>query len=537
MPQNKFNKWLLVLLSSIFLLPLLHLFDSYTIPQRVHKLTRDTEILSSSYDLYLDISAMISNTRAYVLYSEEKYVERFHIISTRLTKKEINLYNMVDSSEKEIISELMISSKKYVSLVEEDIITAVQQGDKKTIELLKNRHEFLSSELKEKISSVRQLRQEELDKDLSTIISLQATKRTLSIITIFTSLLLLLIGTRKFLWPLLTEFSRMDQLTTQLKNPVVITTSKGYVTKINKAAQDLLSTPAEEVEGKTLNEAVSNFPYTQSIIQPLFNVILDGEDINAYQTFYSRSGHKTLLTVDYIPFSLYNRPAGAAMIAQPSEIRRDKSFLFEAIESERKKISIEIHDWIGRNMSPIIHSLDYILNVGAESIPPHTNDQLVQLRKHCQNAANDMRSIMNDIHPYLIDKVGLLSALESYARNFEQTHGVKIYLFYQDRPLDLSKTAQIVIYRIAQESLTNVTKHSNANEVDIFFTQEDHLLKIEIVDNGDIPHSEGGGKGLWGMKERANLIGGDLVYGFTESGFAVTLTIPLLKEGQTGGQD
>ncbi len=393
----------------------------------------------------------------------------------------------------------------------------------------------MSAELKEKTDTVSALRKDKINKDSSNIISLETKKRILSFILIFSSLLLLIAGTRKFLLPILTEFNRMEQLTAQTKSAALVTDSKGQVKIINKEAEKLLGISAAGIKGRTLNEIATLFPYTQNIIQPLFNVILDKKEINDHQTFYDRTGHKTLLTIDYIPFFMNNSLTGAAIIARPVEIHRDKGLLFEAIEAERKKISIEIHDWIGRNMSPIIHSLDYTLNTGADKILQDTHNQLIQLRKHCQNAVNDMRSIMNDIHPYLIDKVGLMPALESYTRNFEQTQGIKIYLFYEDRPLDLTKTTQIVIYRIIQEALSNVTKHSNTGEVDIFFAQEDETLKIEIIDNGDTSQEEGDGKGLWGMKERAHLIGGDLVYGFTEGGFAVTLTVPLLREEQAGG--
>jgi signal transduction histidine kinase len=144
---------------------------------------------------------------------------------------------------------------------------------------------------------------------------------------------------------------------------------------------------------------------------------------------------------------------------------------------------------------------------------------------------------MNDIHPYLIERVGLISALESYVANFEQMHNIRVYLYYQNKKLHLKKEAEIIIYRIVQEALSNVIKHSNATEVDIYFKEENNTLKVEIMDNGQVPEDYAAGKGLWGMKERANLIGGDLVFGGDESGFSVILTVPASTEGDRNEQD
>ena len=85
---------------------------------------------------------------------------------------------------------------------------------------------------------------------------------------------------------------------------------------------------------------------------------------------------------------------------------------------------------------------------------------------------------------------------------------------------------------IIQEALIKVAKHSNASEVDIHFTETDGTLRIEILDNGDIKETAlQPGKGLWGMKERARLIGGELAYGFKNGGFYINLTL------QTGGSE
>jgi signal transduction histidine kinase len=173
--------------------------------------------------------------------------------------------------------------------------------------------------------------------------------------------------------------------------------------------------------------------------------------------------------------------------------------------------------------------LDYILRAN-DQLQESVYTDLSRLRTHCQTAAMDMRSIMNDIHPYLIDRVGLISALESYVNNLEQMHGINVYMFYQNRILKTDRASEIMIYRIIQEALINVVKHSRASEVDIYFKEERETLKIEVLDNGSPPGDIVAGKGLWGMKERANLIGGDIVYSGGEAGFSLVLTVPIRME-------
>ncbi|MGB9804826.1 sensor histidine kinase, partial [Desulfofundulus sp.] len=109
----------------------------------------------------------------------------------------------------------------------------------------------------------------------------------------------------------------------------------------------------------------------------------------------------------------------------------------------------------------------------------------------------------------------------------------KVYIFYHQRSLKLGRDREIFIYRIIQEALTNVARHSEATEVDIHFNETGDTLQVEILDNGGIQEEKPvPGKGLWGMKERARFIGGNLAYGFKDGGFCVSLTVPLTEGGK-----
>ncbi|RYD02391.1 hypothetical protein N752_23965 [Desulforamulus aquiferis] len=333
--------------------------------------------------------------------------------------------------------------------------------------------------------------------------------------------------------PFLSHCFYLDKLAHYNKFASIFVDNKGYIKHINNSAKELFGILPSSIQDRNIQDIPGLFPHLQSITQPLLQVLLQDKEISKYRISYALDGRNIDLSVDYSPIMILNKSAGAMLVAVVTDTQKDKPLLLDTLEKERKRISIEIHDWIGRYMSTIIHSLDYILRLNKNAnIKGELLDSLLDLRSHCQTAAIEMRGIMNDIHPYLIDKVGLISALESYVLTFEKLNKIKVYILYQDRALRIKKKDEIIIYRIIQEGLSNITKHAKATEVDISFTVLNDLLKIEIQDNGGTDGDFVAGKGLWGMKERASLIGGEISFGQNDSGFCVTLTVPIMPGGQ-----
>ena len=343
------------------------------------------------------------------------------------------------------------------------------------------------------------------------------------------SLAIFLVNRSVYTW--LVRHQQLKQSAGKLREAILIINHRGVVEEVNESFEDIAGLKAGDLHNKPLQSIMVGHPPLQHLVQPLLKVLITGQKRTNNQIICCTAGNSALLSVDYHPLYFGEKITGALLLAHPLEIMRDKHYLFETIEAERKKISIEIHDWIGRNMSSIIHNLDYLLRVHQGSIGGELLAGLEELRTKCQSAAVDMRSIMNNIHPYLLDSVGLISALESYNLSFEQTHRIKVYMFFHRRDINLEKNTAIVIYRIIQEAMSNVAKHSDASEIDIYFKEDEKTLKVEVVDNGSGREGDfEAGKGLWGMKERAVLIGGELVYRRSSGGFYVALSIPLGAE-------
>ncbi|SFR13528.1 ATP-binding protein [Desulfoscipio geothermicus] len=528
MSRSNVLNWILALIILLLLVPLLLLYNTQISPQKVQDISTNFDLLKEHQQLSLNLGHLVFNARGYVIYKDDRYLDKFNEYGLRVIKQELDLYNRAGSDrQKKELKELIDLTREYTSLMRQDNIDG----------LYREQYEPLAIDLQQIASRLLMERQADIKRNTLNAMALENSTGAAAAFLILLSLALVITGFLKIVFPMLVNHDRMAGLFDHIHDAVLVIDHRGVITKAGKASAKLLDIPASGVTGRLLNEVTVQYPPLQNITKPLFSVLLKGKALSNKQAVITGRGKRTFVNVDYYPLYYGEKLTGAAMVAHPVEMQKNKRHLFETIEAERKKISIEIHDWIGRSMSPIIHSLDFILRAHAEKIPADVHDDLVKLRNHCQTAAMDMRGIMNDIHPYLIDKVGLIPALESYVANFEQLHGINVYMFYQSRDLNIRKVAQIIIYRIIQEALSNVVKHSDASEVDIYFKSDTDALRVEIMDNGHAPGEVAAGKGLWGMKERANLIGGDLVFSNTESGFSLTLTVPLVLEGKQNGEN
>lgn len=522
------KQWYFVFIVVLLLIPLLHFFSSGATPKKTGAIAADADFLAGSYSLSNDINHLIYCARAYMVRPDNDYWEEFDAYSTTVTKNELNLYNKAaPGEERKELENLINLTREYIFFMQDKVAAAETADPASDLGIYREQHDVLATRLQEAVGDVPLARYENLQREAGSLETLGQGIGIASSVLLVLVLISLFVGTRKFIYPALVRSGYTEDITGSARFAVLIIDQRGKIAKVNPAAERLFGLRAGEIMDRPLNDITAEHPPLLTLTQPLLDVLVKQKRVADYQVLYADRGQKTSINADYFPLYYADKLTGAAMTAYSAEISRNNRDLFDAIESERKKISIEIHDWIGRSMSPIIHSLDYVMRAAEGKIPDPVYDDLVRLRGHCQTAAIDMRGIMNDIHPYLIDKVGLVSALESYTIYFEEMHGIAVYMYYQNRDFKLDKRTQIIVYRIIQETLVNASKHSNASEVDIYFKEEGNTLKIEIIDNGEAPQQFKEGTGLWGMKERANLIGGDLVYGSTESGFSIILTVPL----------
>jgi|GEM_PF-1054311 signal transduction histidine kinase len=539
--QMKTYIWISIALTVLLvILALLLAGRAYLAPKKISDLARHSAHLAAGYQLSLNVERSLASVENYMRHADQRHLDDFRRYSSETIRDKLDLYYAVDLPTKNKVADLIAANRHYLFFVERELAHAEPAAGSKAAAALQSEHEYLATELRDKTALVITALEHEVEQAAAAIAILESRDRLLLFSLALLSLALLVTGLLGVALPLFVQYSHVKYLTDNWRNAVIITDRRGVVKKINAAAEKLLEVAADAVLNKSLNEALGHFPHLQNVFEPLFHVILHQQRLIDHQTSYTYAGRKTCLTVDYYPLFTLNMLTGAAMIFSAGERPENKRFFFESIETERKRLSIEIHDWMGRYMATMIRALDHLLRQSNDLAPGGADairKDLEQLRTHCQHAAVDMRNIMNEIHPYLVDKMGLIPALESYVSYFEKAYGIETRIYYESHTLKLETWEEIAIYRIVQEALTNVIKYSAASKVEIHFAVRGGTLKIEVKDNGPPGEKPVEGKGLWGMKERAKLLGGNLAYGYAAGGFVVTLTIPINWEETSSAQN
>lgn len=201
-------------------------------------------------------------------------------------------------------------------------------------------------------------------------------------------------------------------------------------------------------------------------------------------------------------------------------------------DAERRRIGRELHDSVGQILGALQMNLEQV-----EATPGSSSSALLaESRELLQRIAKDVRTISQLLHPPLLDVVGFVAAARNYVQEFARRSGVEAKANFPDDLKLPSKEAELMLFRVLQESLTNVHRHAQATTVDVWLARHDHELVLTIQDNGRglpagvIENFEAGmasGVGLAGMRERLAEFGGSLHVESSSSGTIVRAGMPV----------
>ena len=211
------------------------------------------------------------------------------------------------------------------------------------------------------------------------------------------------------------------------------------------------------------------------------------------------------------------------------KLRRLAAHLISIREEERAHIAREIHDELGQVLTGLKMEVTWLAKRLREKALVEKTDSMCQL---IDSTVQTVRKIATGLRPEMLDDMGLVAAVAWQAKEFQKRTGIRcrINLLPESTKLDIDVST--TVFRIFQEILTNVARHSRATRVDIDLALEGERLQLEVQDNGvGIGDSElHGGKslGLLGMQERALLFGGEVhVTGSPGQGTTVAVSIPI----------
>jgi signal transduction histidine kinase len=212
--------------------------------------------------------------------------------------------------------------------------------------------------------------------------------------------------------------------------------------------------------------------------------------------------------------------------------------LLSAQEDERKRISRELHDETSQALASLMITMRVLANDAQDK---EQQNLLNTCRDITAGILQEIREIAVELRPPIIDDIGLIPAVHKYVKEFEEKHsiGVKL-LFFEPETNSINNQVALTLYRIIQESLTNVVKHAFATNITIRMWEINNSVNLTILDNGQGILETDSKKayqqnriGIHGMKERAELLGGTFAIKTKETGGTkVMVSIPLIqKEG------
>lgn len=235
-----------------------------------------------------------------------------------------------------------------------------------------------------------------------------------------------------------------------------------------------------------------------------------------------------------------SRSLGAMLTSLEQQRKKGAASAIRAQEEERKRIARELHDETSQSLTGLVIGI----KIAAEMVPasmPEIRDRLHAIRDLAHATLSEVHTMAVRLRPSVLDDLGLPAALRSYVKEFVENTGIFVDLQLRSMTDRLPAKLETVIYRVVQEALTNVARHSGAGSCRVMLERTDATVRGAIIDNGRgfEPHMElqsddgGHGLGLHGMKERIELVDGALKFDSSpDGGTAIHLEVPVeSKEG------
>jgi len=274
------------------------------------------------------------------------------------------------------------------------------------------------------------------------------------------------------------------------------------------------------------------------LAQPIFGFGVGAQDLSRNTPGYMNLAIFILLAsialsaVDKLVRSLREketlRKKELYLLQKESEIKQQfASRLIESQEAERSRIALELHDSLAQKLVLTKYQMTNIIKGTSE---PNTALAIKCTGGLIDDSIQEIRDITYNLRPKYLDQLGLAAAIENIVEKVSETAGIYINLKIDNISGLLSKTNEINLFRIIQESLNNIVKHSGADAASVTIRKKSDCLVIEIRDNGHGIISENKGMGFQGMKERAEIIGAVMNIESASTGTIVSLNLNLQGE-------
>lgn len=190
--------------------------------------------------------------------------------------------------------------------------------------------------------------------------------------------------------------------------------------------------------------------------------------------------------------------------------------IIRAQEEERKRVAREIHDGPAQSMANIVMRAEFCLKL-LDINPSLVSGELIALQQLVRQSLGDVRKIIFDLRPMVLDDLGLIPALKRYLEEYEAQNNIHVEFVFMGKEMRFDASLEVASFRIIQEALTNTKKHAQATKIIIKMELIQSRINVYVKDNGcgfqietSKPRHDGSGYGLMGMRERIQLLKGAL---------------------------
>jgi len=336
---------------------------------------------------------------------------------------------------------------------------------------------------------------------------------------------------------------RYRTLFSQAMDGILLLDAEGNIVDVNNSFARMHGYSTEEL----LRMDLSQLDTTESLALAAARMrrILRGETIGFEVEHYHQDGRILPLDVAASAIDIDGKKYALAFHRDITERRRAEKELKrsqqalrglskaanEALEAERRRTARELHDELGQSLTALKMDLESLRS----TLPPGQPD--LAERAHAMNALLDgtiaaTRRIAADLRPLMLDDLGLAAALDWLTQNFSRHTGIATDLVIDDTVAQVPEPIASALYRITQESLTNVAKYAHATNAEIRLERDGELVQLLVRDNGRgiaaADQDKHGTFGLLGIRERVTLLGGEVaIVGEPGQGSEVRARIPL----------
>ena len=321
------------------------------------------------------------------------------------------------------------------------------------------------------------------------------------------------------------ELSRQDyeELFINASDAIWIQDMMGNITLVNKASEKLTGYPASELMSRNVDEFLS--PEALVLAKEVKTRLLSGEamDERYEQQIIRKDGSEAIIQLATRLIVAGGKPQAfqhmARDITEEKKLRDYLQFYIKAQEDERKYLAHELHDDTLQLTLLLSRRIDNLASKASNYLPPALRNEFEGLYELSQQTYQGLKRYAQALRPRILDDLGLVPALKWLAQESTNLAEIKVQVKTDAIP-PLPSETQLVLFRIAQEALRNIHRHSEASEADITleYQEDEDKVKMTITDNGqgfELPKYlsdfvRQGKLGLTGMTERIQLVGGEL---------------------------